>query len=334
MAGVDADLLALVSRFYEAAACPDLWQDAVERVSELFRAAGAVLFVPGSQHLRPVTLAQVGRVDAGLLRASARPAGATGRFLATAPPRVDGSVSVLAVQRSSRQPRFQARHAAMLRRLTPHLARAIELGARLESVAADSEAGASLLERLATGVVLVDASARVRLANGTARETFGAADGLRVVGGRLSTCLRSSTAELHRLIEAAANGTASRGALLSLPRRAPRRPLLLIVAPPSARVPAAIAAAIAVIVFDPEQPAEAQQAVLRRLFGLTPAEATLVRLLIRGLGLDAAARRLGISRHTARNQVKSVLSKTETHRQSDLLRLILASVPGVRPERG
>jgi hypothetical protein len=51
-------------------------------------------------------------------------------------------------------------------------------------------------------------------------------------------------------------------------------------------------------------------AILAKAFRLTPSEARL-------------ARELKISRHTARNQLKSVVAKTNTRRQSELVALLM-----------
>lgn len=62
--------------------------------------------------------------------------------------------------------------------------------------------------------------------------------------------------------------------------------------------------------------------VIRQAFGLTPAEAALVAHLERELPLSAAAELMGISVETARSHLKRVFGKTDTNRQTSLLRLI------------
>lgn len=69
----------------------------------------------------------------------------------------------------------------------------------------------------------------------------------------------------------------------------------------------------------PGPPAE----ILAKTFGLTPSEARLGCIIARGAGPDTAAQELKISRETARNQLKSIFSKTGTHRQSELVALLL-----------
>ncbi|WP_156964728.1 helix-turn-helix transcriptional regulator [Methylocapsa aurea] len=64
-------------------------------------------------------------------------------------------------------------------------------------------------------------------------------------------------------------------------------------------------------------------AILAKAFGLTPAEAKLACIIARGAGPEIAAMELKISRETARNQLKSIFAKTDTHRQSELVALLL-----------
>ncbi len=64
-------------------------------------------------------------------------------------------------------------------------------------------------------------------------------------------------------------------------------------------------------------------AILARTFCLTPSEAKLACVIARGASPYVAARELNISRETARNQLKAVFAKTGTHRQSELVALLL-----------
>ena len=57
-------------------------------------------------------------------------------------------------------------------------------------------------------------------------------------------------------------------------------------------------------------------------FGLTQAEAKLATQLGIGIGIDAAAVSLGVSRETARSQLKAVFAKTNTRRQAELAALV------------
>jgi DNA-binding CsgD family transcriptional regulator len=63
-------------------------------------------------------------------------------------------------------------------------------------------------------------------------------------------------------------------------------------------------------------------APLMSLFGLTPAEARLASTLAGGLDPARAAQEIGVSRVTARNQLRTIFAKTGTHRQSELVALL------------
>ncbi|HMF06605.1 MAG TPA: hypothetical protein VKE72_06300 [Methylocella sp.] len=63
--------------------------------------------------------------------------------------------------------------------------------------------------------------------------------------------------------------------------------------------------------------------ILAKTFGLTPSEARLACIIARGVPPNIAAQELKISRETARNQLKSIFAKTDTHRQSELVALLL-----------
>ena len=58
------------------------------------------------------------------------------------------------------------------------------------------------------------------------------------------------------------------------------------------------------------------------LFELTPAEIRLVHELVIGSELQVIAQSLNRTVDTLRSQPKSILTKTKTHQQSELLRLM------------
>lgn len=62
---------------------------------------------------------------------------------------------------------------------------------------------------------------------------------------------------------------------------------------------------------------------LGSLFGLTPTEARLAISLAEGHSLELIAHGHKISLATARNQLKSVFLKTDPHKQSELVALLL-----------
>jgi DNA-binding CsgD family transcriptional regulator len=72
------------------------------------------------------------------------------------------------------------------------------------------------------------------------------------------------------------------------------------------------------------------RAFLQNRFDLTPAEACLVVHLVRGTSPKSSAKAFGVSYETVRRQVKSILRKTGTHRQSGLVLTVLRAINEMR----
>lgn len=68
---------------------------------------------------------------------------------------------------------------------------------------------------------------------------------------------------------------------------------------------------------------EGFEATVQEAFGLTSAEVEIVRGIALGLPIKEIAEARGRSPETVRTQVRSVLAKTETHSQSELVRVVL-----------
>lgn len=71
-------------------------------------------------------------------------------------------------------------------------------------------------------------------------------------------------------------------------------------------------------------------ALLKALFDLTPTEASIAARVAAGHSLQAMATADAKSVETVRNQLKSVLAKTNCGRQLDLARLLTSLVPAAR----
>ena len=80
-----------------------------------------------------------------------------------------------------------------------------------------------------------------------------------------------------------------------------------------------------VCVADPESGASLPQRALSDLFGLTPAETRVAMALFEGRTSRDAADHLGLSFHTVRVHLARIFAKTQTSRQSDLLRLMMGA---------
>lgn len=75
---------------------------------------------------------------------------------------------------------------------------------------------------------------------------------------------------------------------------------------------------------DPERNPPSMVASLMQSYGLTRAEARLTETLAAGASLHDASDQLNVSINTLRTQLCAVFTKTDTRRQSELLRLLLS----------
>jgi DNA-binding CsgD family transcriptional regulator len=75
----------------------------------------------------------------------------------------------------------------------------------------------------------------------------------------------------------------------------------------------------AIFIKIPGIPHEAPAELLRRLFGLTRAEARLCERLVAGMSVEEAAADLGLKIPTIRTQLKSIFAKTGVARQAELV---------------
>jgi DNA-binding CsgD family transcriptional regulator len=77
-----------------------------------------------------------------------------------------------------------------------------------------------------------------------------------------------------------------------------------------------------VLLVDPEDCPKVSFGLLQQVFGLTKGEAHLANQLLCGQSLQEIADESGVSIGTVRSQAKAVLTKTDTHRQAELVALL------------
>jgi DNA-binding CsgD family transcriptional regulator len=93
--------------------------------------------------------------------------------------------------------------------------------------------------------------------------------------------------------------------------------------------PAALA-----VVTDPEEARLPSAGQLQRQFGLTRTEAAVAVELAKGDAPAEVADRLGMARTTVRTHLAKILAKTRTHRQAQLVRVLLTACPGLADRKG
>jgi DNA-binding CsgD family transcriptional regulator len=187
------------------------------------------------------------------------------------------------------------------------------------------------METQGFAVLALDRSLRVRGSNALAEEALRRQDGLRLRDGRLETLDPRDAPTLEkaiRQVSAPILGLASPDMDIAIRRPGTREPLKLSLTSTRGRatLPASLDPSVALILlFRYERPGRRSGlGALGAHFGLSPAELRLTAELATGTALREAALRLGISYETARSQLKSVFSKTQTRRQVELVTLLAA----------
>lgn len=216
--------------------------------------------------------------------------------------------------------------------LMPHVRRACQLHNRIQALEHKGDAAADALDQLRQGVVLLDAKGNVLLVNREAKSIFSREKAVQLTRRGLSAATPSENRRLNALIHGACetgNGQSLHsGGAMQISREDSRLPLQVLVMPLrtksvclSKEVPVA-----AIFITDPEHKSVCGPAVYAQLFGLTRAEARLAEILAAGTTLKEASEQLGVAESTVKSQLKSIFAKTNTSRQSQLVRLILLSL--------
>jgi DNA-binding CsgD family transcriptional regulator/PAS domain-containing protein len=223
--------------------------------------------------------------------------------------------------------------------LLPHLYCSLKVFVRLSAMDALLGAQKQIIDRLPHGVIVTDAIGRVGLMNSAAETIIAEQDGLELRNGVLSTSRRAEVDGLARLIaEAAGRGVAKdrpnvrRTGAMQVSRPSMRQPLPLVVAPMQFdRSTFQPALSVSITVSNPERQPETTAEVLSRLYSLTPAEANLAILLIRGHSPQTAARELNVSITTIRTHIRHLLLKTQTERVTEVVRRIMSGPGAIAP---
>jgi DNA-binding CsgD family transcriptional regulator len=225
--------------------------------------------------------------------------------------------------------------------IVPHLMTALRVRNRLAAADLKARGACEVAMQLDFGVVLLDAFKRPIFANGRAEAIARGRDGLLLSSQRVSATSSTDSRRLDAAISTAITFNDKRRDDMDVafrPRatmrcsvsRTPPRPALILQLVPVSSTSFldggdAAGTRAVVLVIEPDRLANVQQSLLEDTFGLTHREASLASLLARGADLSQAAAEAGITNGTARGYLKQILAKTDTHRQAELVALMLRS---------
>lgn len=195
---------------------------------------------------------------------------------------------------------------------------------------------ADALNRVPIGIILIDRNKKIILINRNAQIVIDQKDGLTLESGKVTTTSLIEKGLLGKMIQDAVLGGTrqeKKGGVIRIPRPSLKRSLSLLIAPLSIEYTIGNnMAAAAIFVSDPEAGIATAEDILKRLYHLTLSEIHLTSLLLQGKSLEEASKELKIKKNTARTYLKSIFQKTDTIRQSQLIRLLLMSPAILQPE--
>jgi DNA-binding CsgD family transcriptional regulator len=186
-----------------------------------------------------------------------------------------------------------------------------------------------VIDAIRHGIVIVGSGCGVVHLNSAAERILTSGDGLCIRSGRVEANRTSTNTELQVSIARAHGDPQSdcaSGDSFACSRPSGKRPYAIHVLPlKPAENPSA--ARVLVMIIDPEQESDPPKVLLRRLFGLTSGEANVALLMLRGDGLKPIAADLALSMATVKTHLHHIFNKTDTHRQAELVRLLLGVIP-------
>jgi DNA-binding CsgD family transcriptional regulator len=226
----------------------------------------------------------------------------------------------LVALRAADQTPFSGMERQILEALLPSFAETALLGMEMHALATVADELRTALDACSDAVILVDKRAHPVILNTAAKLLLALGHGIALSQGMLAAGSAAETDLLRRLIAGDEIGTHANMLIVC---RSCRMPLLLqfVPFPPHLRLVENSCGAAAVIVARRPSGRETDN-LFRDYYRMTRAEARLAALIADGYSLVDAATILNISHNTARTHMKRVYSKTDTHRQVDLIRLL------------
>lgn len=232
------------------------------------------------------------------------------------------------LHRSGKQAEFNEEEARVLRICSEHMIRAKNIGDQFHQAISFGE----LFRQLPIGIALVDGNGKVEFLNNDAEALLSGSRSITIKFGRILCEHPPTQAKFAALIGSvfSQDVQATRGGALVVDGEPDTGRIVVTVAPYSGptRFGLSLRSSAIVILRDifPE-PSTLLGEYMRDLFGLTAAEARLGVVLARGLSLQEAAARNGITTKTARTYLEQIFSKTGTRQQSQLVALIKGTAP-------
>ncbi len=214
--------------------------------------------------------------------------------------------------------------------LLSHFGNALKVARRLFEGEEEKDAISYLLDRLPIAVLVVDAECNILESNAQARHILVGSDVMLIKDGKVSCQQASVQNELYALVRKTSRKAdiANEAAALSISADNSGKDYITVFLIPlrGSRLSDGVNN-VAMFLTWPKWQSLPLPTTLGDMYGLTPAELQIASLLIRGYSVKQMAAESDVSEYTVRTQMKSVLAKTKTTRQVDLIKLLMTG-PG------
>lgn len=206
--------------------------------------------------------------------------------------------------------------------LVPHLQMALRTQQSLADLRTDALTGLHPVDTFTAPAAVVGADMTVKHLNSAADALLRCSTAIVVRSGRVHLSSPSADITFRRAVSRA-GGPTRIGHAFAVPRAESIRPLIVHALP----LTMGDERCALVVVVNPDLHREPPKSVLQQLFSLTDSEAEVALRISRGRGLSDIADELSLSTATVKTHLQHVYQKTDTHRQSELTRLVLTLMP-------
>lgn len=357
----------MVSAIHAAAIDPEHWVAAMAAVRETLhsRAAGMILAEESSRVIKSASLPEAAQVSysdhyrqidyvldavehgpVGLIRGGEQliALNAQSEFNADwmRPHRMEDGLFVrltdgpsptsflVAAAKERSEPYATAERISVVSALVPHLQQALRTQYLLADLVHRVDDVALAVDCIRHGVIVVGPGAAVVHLNRAAERILSLADGPVVRAGILRIASPSvDNALRHAICDALGSGEppTRTGGSLRCPRSDGQNSYVVHVLPFTREPAVGHERRALVFIVDPLGRPVSSATHLRRVYGLTNAEAAVALGIADGRGIKPIADELSLSTATVKTHLQRIFVKTGTHRQAELVRLILETVP-------
>ncbi|EGF89419.1 luxR family transcriptional regulator [Asticcacaulis biprosthecium C19] len=206
---------------------------------------------------------------------------------------------------------FTAVDAARLQALVPHLQRMHQMRLQMQRLETRSDVARAALDRFAYPTLILQPDRHILLANAAATDTLVRRQGLFEQKGRLYAQQSEDNKRLSDALHTALNGNGQDAEICQIGRGDGLEQRVIM-------SPMADRKSVFLVIDDPATP-RPLNAKISQLYGLSAAETALTEALMRGETPEDFALARNVRITTVRSQLSSLLRKTETERQAQLI---------------